>query len=84
MWIENTGYPIADLINAHVRLLPEEEQQEVLEFVYTLAQKTLLPQKSIWEKIRERADRLPVEAWENMPTDGSIQHDHYLYGIPKR
>jgi hypothetical protein len=84
MWIENTGHPIADLVNAHVRLLPEEEQQEVLEFVYTLAQKTLPPQKSIWEKIRERAARIPDEEWENMPTDGSIQHDHYLYGTPKR
>jgi hypothetical protein len=28
--------------------------------------------------------KLPDEVWENMPTDGSYQHDHYLYGTPKR
>jgi Protein of unknown function (DUF2281) len=42
------------------------------------------PQQTIWEKIRERAARIPDEEWEGMPTDGSYQHDHYLYGMPKQ
>ena len=27
---------------------------------------------------------LPDEVWERMPVDGAEQHDHYLYGVPKR
>ena len=26
----------------------------------------------------------PREAWEALPTDLSANHDHYLYGAPKR
>ena len=28
--------------------------------------------------------KLPSEAFENLPTDGASQHDHYIYGVPKR
>jgi Protein of unknown function (DUF2281) len=81
-------------IQTKVRSLPPERQQEVLDFVEFLAQKTQSPppqktipeesQKTIWEKIRERTARIPPEEWDEMPTDGSYQHDHYLYGTPKR
>ena len=27
---------------------------------------------------------LPDEAWADVPADGADQHDHYLYGTPKR
>jgi hypothetical protein len=26
---------------------------------------------------------VPAEEWQKMPRDGSINHDHYLYGSPK-
>lgn len=26
---------------------------------------------------------VPVEEWDKLPHDGSINHDHYLYGAPK-
>ena len=26
---------------------------------------------------------VPVEEWETLPHDGSINHDHYLYSAPK-
>jgi hypothetical protein len=73
-------------IQTKVRSLPPERQQQVLDFVEFLAQKTQSqpPQKTIWEKIRERMAEVPDEEWENVPTDGSYQHDHYLYGTPKR
>ena len=47
-------------------------------------EETPASRKTIWEKMRESADRIPAEEWENMPTDGASQHDHYLYGTPKR
>jgi len=36
------------------------------------------------ERIAARAERLPHEVVAAWPTDGASQHDHYLYGKPKR
>jgi predicted DNA-binding antitoxin AbrB/MazE fold protein len=36
------------------------------------------------EKIIARAESLPDEVVASWPTDGASQHDHYLYGAPKR
>lgn len=38
----------------------------------------------IWDTIREIAAGVPDEAWDAVPTDLAEQHDHYLYGTPKR
>jgi hypothetical protein len=27
--------------------------------------------------------QVPAADWENLPHDGAINHDHYLYGAPK-
>ena len=40
--------------------------------------------KSLVEKIREIWSDVPPEAWDSMPTDGASEHDHYIYGLPKR
>ena len=34
--------------------------------------------------ILEDATRdVPPEAWDELPKDGAVNHDHYLYGVPK-
>jgi predicted DNA-binding antitoxin AbrB/MazE fold protein len=38
----------------------------------------------IWEQILALTRDLPPEAFEGLPTDGASQHDHYIYGTPKR
>ena len=38
----------------------------------------------IWEVVDEINAGLPEDTWENVPTDGSINLDHYLYGAPKQ
>lgn len=73
-----------DQILEKLHQLSPEQQQEVHDFVQFLVLKYQPSQKTIWEKIRERTARIPPEEWESMPTDGSMQHDHYLYGTPKR
>jgi hypothetical protein len=75
-----------EALQNHLQRLTPAQQQQVLDFVEFLAQKDPLPppQKTIWEKIRERMAEVPDEEWELVPTDGSYQHDHYLYGTPKR
>ncbi len=30
------------------------------------------------------SSQIPLEEWAELPTDGAEQHDHYLYGSPKR
>jgi hypothetical protein len=34
--------------------------------------------------IQERMKRVPAEILASMPKDGASQHDHYIYGLPKR
>ena len=40
--------------------------------------------RPIWEEILELADSLPPEVVESLPTDAAEEHDHYIYGWPKR
>ncbi len=45
-----------------------------------------LPQddRPIWERIASLAGSLPEEVIAHLPPDGASQHDHYLYGTPKK
>jgi hypothetical protein len=38
----------------------------------------------IWERIAERMKAVPPDVFERLPHDGASEHDHYLYGSPKR
>jgi hypothetical protein len=40
--------------------------------------------KPVWERILERTAAIPDAEWDKLPTDLAEQHDHYLYGTPKR
>jgi Arc/MetJ-type ribon-helix-helix transcriptional regulator len=40
--------------------------------------------KPIWEEIDEILASVPDEEFLKLPIDGAEQHDHYIYGIPKR
>lgn len=40
--------------------------------------------KPIWEVAEELFGAIPDEALARLPTDGAAQHDHYIYGTPKR
>jgi len=40
--------------------------------------------KPIWEVFEEITAGIPEEEWAKLPTDGAEQHDHYIYGTPKR
>lgn len=38
----------------------------------------------IWEVAEELFGAIPDEELAQLPTDGAAQHDHYIYGTPKR
>ena len=40
--------------------------------------------RPVWEEILELTTDIPDEKWDKLPTDLAEQHDHYIYGIPKR
>ncbi len=35
------------------------------------------------ERVKEIQAQIPAEEWDKLPHDGSINHDHSLYGAPK-
>lgn len=46
--------------------------------------KRRLPDRPVWLMVEELLKDIPDEDLERMPTDGAEQHDHYIYGTPKR
>ena len=76
---------IAQTIYEKVKILPLDKQEEVLEFVekkVSVAEKK--DSRPIWEIAKEISESVPLEEWEKLPSDGSVNHDHYLYGAPKK
>ena len=72
-----------------LQALPDEKQQEVLALVDEMLKENheTRPRENvrpIWEIITELSAQVPMEEWEKLPSDGAEQHDHYLYGSPKR
>jgi antitoxin component of MazEF toxin-antitoxin module len=43
-----------------------------------------LAEPSLAERIAAQACALPQETLDRLPADGASQHDHYIYGTPKR
>ena len=48
------------------------------------AEESPAEEKPFWEEIEERMRQLPDDAFDGLPTDGAAEHDHYLYGSPKK
>ena len=40
--------------------------------------------RPIWEVIAERVKEIPEEEMDKIPHDGAENHDHYLYGAPRK
>ena len=82
---------IEEKVIEKLRGLPESQQAEVLKFVEDLADVEAkvddghAPDRvPIWDKIQAIMHDVPDEVLANIPTDGSINVDHYLFGASKR
>ncbi len=40
--------------------------------------------RPIWDLIADNMKDVPYEEFAQLPKDGASEHDHYLYGHPKR
>jgi len=74
-----------------VRALPPNKQQEALRLLDSLTSGassepngTAVDRRPIGEVVDEINAGLPTDTWDSVPTDGSINLDHYLYGAPKQ
>ncbi len=72
-----------------IRVLPEAKQKQILAYARQIREieenSKKKPQKrKLLEKLEELRAKLPENAFEDSPTDGSLNHDYYLYGAPKR
>lgn len=76
---------LQETIQEQVRFLSEDEMKRVLDFMQNLrkAKKTrqTKPISAIFEDL---SSEIPLEKWKELPTDGAENHDHYLYGAPKK
>ena len=80
---------LEDQLIDKVRALTPDKQQEALRLLDTLAtgasaEGTGVDRRPIWEVVDEINAGLPADTWENVPTNGSINLDHYVYGASKR
>jgi LmbE family N-acetylglucosaminyl deacetylase len=82
---------IEDKLIEKLHALPESQQAEVLKYVEDLAAEeterdngNVADGVAIWDKIEAIMRDLPEEVLATIPTDGSINVDHYLYGAPKK
>ena len=80
---------IEDKVIEKLRRLPESQQAEVLKYVEELAsdkadRENGNGQPAIWDKIETIMRDVPDEVLATIPTDGSVNVDHYLYGAPKK
>jgi Arc/MetJ-type ribon-helix-helix transcriptional regulator len=65
-------------------LLLQQLKQEQAKPAETSQPAAAKAHKPIWEVFQELSADVPHEVWESLPTDLSEQHDHYIYGTPKR
>jgi hypothetical protein len=59
----------------------EQYAQQLLEHALEAAEPR---RRHISEVIRENMRKVPPEILAAMPKDGASEHDHYIYGLPKR
>lgn len=75
-----------DKIIEKVRMLSEARQRQVAELIDELLKEEQAgtDARPIWEIFAELSAQVPAEEWSKLPPDGAEQHDHYLYGVPKK
>ena len=81
--------PTIEQVIEAMTVMPETKQRLVLSYVKQISQiendEAKPPKKrKLLEKLEALMKELPPDAFEGYPTDGSLNHDHYLYGSAKR
>lgn len=70
-----------------VHAFPPEKQRKLLDYAESMEDKEVSlkdRRRTIWDKVKDIIEEVPLAEWETLPTDGSINVDHYLYGSAKK
>jgi hypothetical protein len=78
---QETGKPIPALIAEALDELQEHVHPHGERAPPTPSDQTTKP---LWEIADDLLKDVPQEVLDRLPTDGAAQHDHYIYGTPKR
>ena len=74
---------LSQTISEKMQALSPEQQRKVLEFIEQMEPPATV-RKSVAEFAEECFKNVPPEDWAQIPTDASLNLDHYLYGAPKK
>jgi predicted XRE-type DNA-binding protein len=77
-----TGHVVDFMIDHLISILNRLNQHVTLSVVPAPVPKT--DSRPIWEVIDAIVAGVPPEEWDKVPADLAENHDHYLYGTPKR
>lgn len=67
---------VTEIIADALYLLKQEEQQH--------EENGVTDTRPIWEVFADIMSDVSEEEMNNLPTDAAAQHDHYIYGLPKK
>jgi Arc/MetJ-type ribon-helix-helix transcriptional regulator len=68
----------AELVADAVRLLREHHQRR------ERRPHNGAPAMPIWEAFEDSLNEIPEEELDRLPPDAAKEHDHYIYGTPKK
>ena len=70
-------------IKDEAQALSDSEKRQVLDFIKNLSKQNrrVKPISAIFDDL---SSEMPLDDWKELPTDGAENHDHYLYGAPKK
>jgi Arc/MetJ-type ribon-helix-helix transcriptional regulator len=78
--VTEAGYQTPDeVIRKALDALDAKEQQEA-----SLPAKKKRSTLPVWQRFQNVVRSIPEDELATLPPDGASEHDHYLYGVPKR
>ena len=79
--ITEAGYRTPDeVIRKALDALDAKEQQETPPLTKE-KKRSVTP---VWQRFQDAVRSISEKELDTLPPDGASEHDHYLYGIPKR
>ena len=79
-----TGKPVPALLAEALAVLQEHERLDHHRADVSVTPPPAVPLPSVLDIFREAREGVPDETWKALPEDLAAQHDHYIYGTPKR
>lgn len=94
--VESVSMSAKEQLLHEIEHAPDSMVEEILDFCLFLKrrrqedseQPVVSPRQNggildLLKQVEEIQAEVPPEEWDKLPHDGSINHDHYLYGLPK-